>query len=236
MAWTHKETFPPGLLQGTADADPTAGGGLVAPIGSLAIFNGYSYRKTGPDAIDWQRIEPQGGSGISYAPATGAFSINYGDGLADDGAGAAAVRLDDSTLEFSGGVARSVIGATAVFGDSNADTTSNTFVLIQGPAADGALVVTPTVGGTFLVILTCEGNVTAAGENIEIAIYFNNLICDCSTLNRKIANAGDTGSITTQGIVTVAASQTIEGRFRSVGGANVRIAGRQMSVTRLTKA
>jgi hypothetical protein len=57
MAWTHRETFGQGLDTGTVDADPSAGAGLAAPVGSKALFGGTTYQKTGAGDTDWRLFE-----------------------------------------------------------------------------------------------------------------------------------------------------------------------------------
>jgi len=117
--------------------------------------------------------------------------------------------------------------SASVAGSSNADTTSATHVLVTG------MTITPGAGD-YLVWFTVTGNVTAALETLETAIYANSVVVADSECPRKISNIGDIGSIGTHCRVTgLSAGQAIEGRFRSVGGNNVRITKRNLSVLRI---
>jgi len=61
MAWVHRESYGPTAVHGFVDADPSAGAGLAAPVGSIARLNTGigSWEKAGAADTAWTRIETE---------------------------------------------------------------------------------------------------------------------------------------------------------------------------------
>jgi hypothetical protein len=125
--------------------------------------------------------------------------------------------------------------AACVMGSNNADTTTTgPPVLIEGAGSTEQMQYTPIAvhtGGKFLVKLTCQCDAPSGAETIELSLWHNGVLIPKAVIQRKIGVAGDIGSVSVQGIATVAGGQSIQGRQKSVGGSQVRCTYRQMSIT-----
>lgn len=57
MAWVHREPFGQSAVKGMVDADPSAGAGLTAPVGSMAVLNTGigQWVKSGAGDTAWAR-------------------------------------------------------------------------------------------------------------------------------------------------------------------------------------
>jgi hypothetical protein len=146
------------------------------------------------------------------------------------------VATDTTTIDLDGsGAISALVGeSAAVTGSNNADTTSLTHVLIQGAGASEQMAITPVAGGTYLATLSTQTEVTGPAEDIEIAIYANGVLATNSEIRRRIPTATDLGAVSTQARVTIAGSQTIDGRFLSAGGNTVRITKRTLTIVRVS--
>ena len=139
---------------------------------------------------------------------------------------------DGTTLDTVGGVAVALVGqSAAAHGSNNADTTSNTHVLIEGAGNTEQMTITPGAG-TWLVLLSVQCTVTGAPETIEIALYVGGVEAGHNRIGRRVAAGADIGASGTHDLLVVGAGEAVEGRFRSVGGAGVRITSRHLSAIR----
>jgi hypothetical protein len=219
MAWVHRETFGQSLDSGVVDADPTLAGGLAAPIGSVALFGGLTFTKTGAAATAWTLLNVSGGDGISLNSTTGVLDIDP----------------DGTTISTSGGQVIALVGGSqSAHGTNNADTSSVVPVLIEGAGNTEQMTLTAPADGVYMIWLSVECTIIAGPETVEISLYNNGVQTTGGVMGRRVANAVDIGSSSLHDRITCTSGHVIEGRFRSIGGNGVRITNRHLSAMRVS--